>query len=204
MRGPAGREDAVHLGQDVSQVLVMFGRSLESAFRGDWDRQRGNPHADLSGVSSGRPGELVGDRHDTRAGTADLAPGSPGVWRAPRRRRPACKALRVPAWRYDAPVAYPRLDSDRLDELIAEAQEWEELDYKALLDLRRPGLYDLVTDIAAMSVRGGYLVIGVADDGLPVGIDPVWAARDLDEANVRRKVERYLPDIDIRCPGQRL
>lgn len=137
---------------------------------------------------------------------------NPGVARSPRdsrrtRSRRYGKAWATCAWSrswsspgdYDATVADPRLDSDRLGELIAGANEWEELDYKESLDLTRPALFDLVTDIAAMAARGGYLVIGVADDGTPVGIDPAKAARDLDEPEVRKRIHRYLPDIEIRC-----
>ncbi len=92
-----------------------------------------------------------------------------------------------------------RLDADQLRELLAEQHEFEGLDFKSAADLAvRRDLVELVKDMAAMSAEGGYIVVGAADDGTPVGLGPT-ARRDFDEATIRGRVRRYLPDVDLRC-----
>lgn len=92
-----------------------------------------------------------------------------------------------------------RLDSDRLRELLTEQHEYEGLDYKSAIDIgAQRHIVELAKDMAAMSAEGGYIVIGADNDGTPVGIEGA-ARRDFDEARLRGRVRRYLPDIDLRC-----
>ncbi len=92
-----------------------------------------------------------------------------------------------------------RLDADQLAELLGEQHEYEGLDYKSGADLGvQRDLVELTKDLGAMSAEGGYIVVGADDDGTPVGIDGATVPRDFDEARLRGRVRRYLPDIHLR------
>jgi hypothetical protein len=81
-------------------------------------------------------------------------------------------------------------------DVLLKHPESEVLDFKRELALDRKGIVELAKDLGAMQVRGGHLVIGVAErEGLPevVGI-PEEQWRDLDEARLRAKVSKYLPE----------
>jgi hypothetical protein len=102
-----------------------------------------------------------------------------------------------------APVQ-PILNEGHLRLLMSEQHESERLDYKRELDLvgpnRRRNIIELAKDVAAMaSGLGGYLGIGLNERGKPTGLLTVEQARELDEARLRQRLERYLPDgIDLR------
>jgi Putative DNA-binding domain len=91
-----------------------------------------------------------------------------------------------------------RLDASRLTELIEGGHEHEGLDYKRTLGLAtRARLLELVKDLAAMSAKGGYIVVGVDERLGRVGVD-TGEQRALDEANLRARVDEFLPDIEMR------
>jgi hypothetical protein len=84
-------------------------------------------------------------------------------------------------------------------ELLAEAHEYEGLDYKSAANPSvQRDLVELTKDFGAMSADGGYILIGAENDGAVVGIG-VETARLFDEASLRGKVRRYLPDVDLHC-----
>lgn len=92
-----------------------------------------------------------------------------------------------------------RLDDERLVEVLGEQHEYEGLDYKSMLDLgEQRQLVEFVKDCGAMSAEGGYIVVGADDHGrVTEGIPPA-NVRLFDEATLRGRVRRYLPDIEIR------
>jgi hypothetical protein len=92
------------------------------------------------------------------------------------------------------PTPFPgRVDSERLDELIALATETTSLDFKRSCDLSDPASkYEFVKDAAGMMSRpsGGYLVIGVDDHGRPIGHSHPPA--NFDESRLRGLLTRHL------------
>ena len=93
------------------------------------------------------------------------------------------------------PIVEPRVDRDKLSELLAEGHESAELDFKETVDLgSTAGKVELCKDVAAMqSSGGGYIVIGTDDHGVPCrSLDEDDQAR-LDEARLRPAMEKWLP-----------
>jgi hypothetical protein len=89
----------------------------------------------------------------------------------------------------------PRLDKEKLLELLGAAHEHEGLDYKRQLDLsENSALLELVKDIAAFSAAGGYLVVGCDDSAQPSGLVTQAHTLLFDESRLRAKVRRYLPE----------
>lgn len=87
------------------------------------------------------------------------------------------------------------VSEERLRQLLDDGYEWEELDYKRLLDLSsRRDEVELAKDIGAMQVDGGHIVIGADDHGEPTGGLTDAHVQNLDEARVRGKMRRYLPE----------
>ncbi len=88
---------------------------------------------------------------------------------------------------------------DKLLELLAVGTELAWLDYKAECNLSgAAGLVELTKDIGAMSIRGGYLVVGADGNGAPVGL-PGGQPPLFDEATLSAKIGRYLaPGFEIR------
>jgi len=88
---------------------------------------------------------------------------------------------------------------DKLLELLAVQTELPELDYKGECDLSSAGgLVELTKDIGAMSILGGYLVVGADDRGIAVGL-PAGQASLFDQATLAAKIAKYLPSgIEIR------
>jgi hypothetical protein len=72
-------------------------------------------------------------------------------------------------------VVEPVVNREKLLELLALQAEYPTLDFKASCDLRKESpdqkrnQIELAKDIGAMSVRGGFLVIGVDGHGTPTG-----------------------------------
>jgi predicted HTH transcriptional regulator len=94
---------------------------------------------------------------------------------------------------------------DQLRLLLDEQHESEILDYKRELDLldqtkKRRALVEITKDVAAMaSGRGGHLIIGADERGRPTGLLSTEQAAQLDEARLRPRLERFLPDgLEIR------
>lgn len=101
-------------------------------------------------------------------------------------------------------VVEPTASEEKLRELLREAHESEELDYKSTLDLNEHhDLIELVKDLAAMRGQplGGYIVVGADDAGRPTdGLSEPTKARLFDESILRAKVEKYLTEpLDLRA-----
>lgn len=74
------------------------------------------------------------------------------------------------------PSADGIVTDERLSALLRLAGECDEVDFKAAIDLSSTrGEVEMAKDVAAMQVKGGYIVIGVDDNGEPTG--------DMDRAN---------------------
>lgn len=100
-----------------------------------------------------------------------------------------------------SPVVLDGIVSDeKVSELLGLHAEYPELDYKATIEpTTTRGRLELAKDIGAMQVRGGYLIGGVNNDGVPTGrLDDV-DLRPFDEANLTPKLLRYLPEpLELR------
>lgn len=97
---------------------------------------------------------------------------------------------------FDSPVVVDGVLSDeRLAQLLALQTEYPELDYKESINLQdRRATAELAKDVGAMQVRGGYIVVGVDDNGSPTGGLDEADLRPFDEASLTQKVLRYLPE----------
>ncbi|MEG3635205.1 AlbA family DNA-binding domain-containing protein [Micromonospora palythoicola] len=101
----------------------------------------------------------------------------------------------------DPVVVEPVVNTEKLRELLAWGTEYPTLDFKSECDpsLTRD-LVELAKDVGAMSVRGGFLVIGVDKRGRPTGAVTDAQASLFDEARLRPKLLKYLPDsLQICC-----
>lgn len=94
---------------------------------------------------------------------------------------------------FDPVIVDAEFTAARLRELIAYARESAKLDYKVGYDpSARIDRIEVAKDLVAMAnTAGGYIVVGVADDGTIVGGDPV-ALTAIDEAVVRAQVQGYI------------
>jgi len=100
----------------------------------------------------------------------------------------------------DPVVVEPVVNGEKLRELLAWEAEYPTLDFKSDCDLSSThDLIELAKDVGAMSVRGGFLVIGVDKRGRPTGAMNDEKARLFDEARLRPKLLRYLPDTLQLC-----
>ena len=93
----------------------------------------------------------------------------------------------------------PTVNEDHLRLLLREQHESEVLDYKRELDLvggsKKRAIVETAKDVAAMaSGRGGHIVVGGDGRGQPTGRVTSEHAAQLDEARLRPRLERYLPD----------
>jgi hypothetical protein len=93
---------------------------------------------------------------------------------------------------FDPIVVEPQLTTEKVRELIERGRESAKLDYKETFDLSSTvHKVRLVKHILAMAnTAGGYIVIGVADDGTRMGL-PSGLATKLDEAAIRSQVAGY-------------
>lgn len=92
----------------------------------------------------------------------------------------------------------PRVDATKLHELLAEEHESDCLEYVAQCDLaERRDIVELATEVGALAARGGYLVIGADDHGRPMSALDARMAQLFDDATVRDKLARYLPDVEL-------
>lgn len=90
-----------------------------------------------------------------------------------------------------------RVTDEKLDELLALGTEYPELDFKSTIDLgNTKSVLELVRDVDAMEVRGGYIIFGVDGSGKPTGdLDGnTTLVRDLDEARLAPKLRKWLPE----------
>jgi hypothetical protein len=91
---------------------------------------------------------------------------------------------------------------EKLRTLLALGGELDELDFKEYLDLsQHKDKIELVKDFAAMQSlpTGGYLVVGVDDQGAVSNKLGELKAADFDPANLHRIAHPYLPTIDVRA-----
>lgn len=92
-------------------------------------------------------------------------------------------------------VVEPVVNGEKLRELLALETEYATLDFKSGCDLAdKRDQVELAKDVGAMSVRGGFLVIGVDGRGKPTGDLTVEHAKLLDEARLRPKLLKWLPE----------
>jgi hypothetical protein len=123
--------------------------------------------------------------------------GGTGLAREARRRacRRKAKVIAVPD-PLRSPVVLDGIVSDeKLSDLLGLGTEYAELDYKSSLDLDdKRQLLELVKDVAAMEVRGGYILGGVGPDGKPTGDLDGGDLKVFDEARLVPKLRRWLPE----------
>jgi hypothetical protein len=97
-------------------------------------------------------------------------------------------------------IIEPILNDEKIEQLLAEGSESEHLDYKTTLNLKDTcDEVEFAKDIAAMQVEGGYIVIGADNYGKPTGQLSEESAKLFDEAILRNKLKKYLPEpFDLR------
>lgn len=97
-------------------------------------------------------------------------------------------------------VLRPDVTAETLEALLAEGAESERLDYKATCDLdNHKALLEITKHLAALLSLGGYILVGVDDQGRPSGQMNRQLAAKFDEANLRQKISRYIePPFDIQ------
>jgi hypothetical protein len=87
------------------------------------------------------------------------------------------------------------LSDEKLSELLTGRTEYHNLDFKRECDISSTrDKVELAKDIGAMGVAGAYILIGVNDDGSLSGTLDGVDTRAFDEASLRQKLSRYLPD----------
>jgi hypothetical protein len=93
------------------------------------------------------------------------------------------------------PVVERVVNEEKLRQLLSEQTESETLDYKATCDLsQKRDEIELAKDLGAMLMLGGFVVIGADSRGKLSGLlEPAQAAM-LDEARLRAKMAKYLPE----------
>jgi Putative DNA-binding domain len=92
-------------------------------------------------------------------------------------------------------VVEPVVNREKLREVLALEAEYATLDFKETLDLsHKADAVQLAKDVGAMSVRGGFIVIGVDGRGEPSGALTPKLAELFDEARLRSKLLKWLPD----------
>jgi hypothetical protein len=92
------------------------------------------------------------------------------------------------------------LNKEKAIRLLDEGAESERLDYKRRCDLReRRDVVEIAKDFGAMQAEGGYIVAGVDNAGIPTGELDDAHARLFDEATLRDKLKKYVPEpFDLR------
>lgn len=87
------------------------------------------------------------------------------------------------------------LSDERIAELLALATEYPELDFKRTIDLNdKRQLLELVKDVAAMQLCGGYILAGIGPDGRPTGDLDGHDLKLFDEARLVPRLLRWLPE----------
>jgi hypothetical protein len=91
------------------------------------------------------------------------------------------------------PPADGVVTDERLAALLRLAAEYDEVDFKAAVDLSLArDEVEMAKDFGAMQVKGGYIVIGVDGSGQPTGDMDRANSSPFDPANVVPKMPRYL------------
>lgn len=92
-------------------------------------------------------------------------------------------------------VVEPVVNREKLRELLALETEYATLDFKSGCNLAdKRNQVELAKDVGAMSVRGGFLVIGVDGRGKPTGDLTVEQGKLFDEARLRPRLLKWLPE----------
>lgn len=86
-----------------------------------------------------------------------------------------------------------RVTREKLDELLRAGAEQQALDFKATYDFSTKHKVEIVKDLLAMMSlpHGGYLVVGVDDDGSIAADQPPLDPRKYDSATLQQKVSKY-------------
>ena len=90
-----------------------------------------------------------------------------------------------------------RTDEEKLLELLATGAEETSLDFKATLDLSSGSSKDVlefVKDAISMGnlAEGGYIVVGVDDQGRPAHNQPTIVGSQFDSAKLRARIAKYV------------
>lgn len=99
------------------------------------------------------------------------------------------------------PVIEPVVSEEKLRQLLDEQHESEHLDYKTRICLNETrDVVELAKDVGAMQIDGGFIVLGADNHGVLTGELTEGDVALLDEAKIRPKLARYLPEpFEIRC-----
>jgi hypothetical protein len=93
------------------------------------------------------------------------------------------------------PVIEPNVTEDKLVQLLDEGAESETLDFKETWDLSsKSDQVEVAKDVGAMLVDGGFIVIGADSQGRPTGRFTEDQAKLFDEATLRAKLAKWLPE----------
>jgi hypothetical protein len=97
-------------------------------------------------------------------------------------------------------IVEPVASAEKLQELLNEEHESSSLDYKSTIDLSQTrDVVELAKAVGAMQIDGGYVVIGADDQGAPTGEVSDSQDRLWDEAVLRKKLAKYVPEpFEIR------
>jgi Putative DNA-binding domain len=92
-------------------------------------------------------------------------------------------------------VVEPVVSPEKLRDLLARGTEYPTLEFKRELHIEETeGIVELARDVGAMQVQGGYIVIGVDGRGSPSGLVPSESQMRYDEATLRPRLHKYLPE----------
>jgi predicted HTH transcriptional regulator len=94
---------------------------------------------------------------------------------------------------FDPIVVEPQLTGQKVNELLTRKRESAKLDYKQEWDPQRNrDVVELTKDLVSMAnTAGGYVVIGMGDNGEEVGLSDAQLAK-LDEATLRAQVQSFI------------
>lgn len=100
----------------------------------------------------------------------------------------------------------PDVSEDNLRRLLGIGVESATLDFKSTFDPSNTDeLLEIVKDVAAMQIDGGYLVIGADDNGKPVGSFTETQLKQFEQANLRAKLRKYLSEpLDLLVKSHRI
>jgi Putative DNA-binding domain len=98
------------------------------------------------------------------------------------------------------PAYGEQVSRERLLQLLDHG-EHADLDFKQTCDLNdRKTIVEMAKDVAAFAAAGGHIVVGVREDGSASGLFETGHAALFDEATLRPKLARYVPDtVSLAC-----